>query len=266
MEFWKKFKTFQDYVFTGLRIGADLRSRYLLVSMLPRLKYFRLNPSHRYRVNICLNQLKKNILVRAADIFILHEVLGKKPYIYSKMKEKPPRRILDLGAHIGLATLLFKAEFPDAEIHCYEPEPENFELLQFNTKGLHNVFVHCEAVGSKRTKATLYIPENRYAGASLRPASKGERVRKVVCQVKPLDEILTQIGDRVDLIKFDIEGMEYEVFSTSRLVHEVPWIVGEIKGDQQEVQRFIQLFPQHRGEVMYCSSKMVYIYLNKKMK
>lgn len=264
MRLWRKFRTFQDYALTGIRIGADVRSRCLLVSMLPRLKYFGVPPSHRYRVKIRLNYLIQDLFLRAADIFIVHEVLGQKPYIQPEMKQNPPRRIVDLGAHIGLATLLFKAEFPNAEIHCYEPEPGNFELLRFNTEGLHNVFVHCEAVGIQLTKAILYIPEDRYAGASLRRQSQGERIREVVCQVKPLDEILTQIGHPVDLIKFDIEGVEYEVFSASHLVHKVPWIVGEIKGSQQEIRRFIDLFPHHDVAIRRYAPKMAFIYLKSK--
>lgn len=46
------------------------------------------------------------------------------------MTDEPPRCIIDLGAHIGFATLCFKAQFPDTEVHCYEPDPENFLCCQ----------------------------------------------------------------------------------------------------------------------------------------
>jgi FkbM family methyltransferase len=37
-----------------------------------------------------------------------------------------------MGANIGTFALLAKSEFPEAEIHCYEPSAENFRLLRLN--------------------------------------------------------------------------------------------------------------------------------------
>jgi hypothetical protein len=37
--------------------------------------------------------------------------------------------------------------------------------------------------------------------------------------LKPLDAIIREAGETVDLIKFDIEGVEDQVFSRSSLVH-----------------------------------------------
>jgi len=43
-----------------------------------------------------------------------------------------------------------------------------------------------------------------------------------------LDDILTDVGG-VDLVKFDVERVEYEVFSAARHVCDVRVVVGEIK-------------------------------------
>jgi len=68
----------------------------------------------------------------------------------------------------------------------------------------------------------------------------------------------------VDLVKFDIEGVEYEVFAASRLVHQVEWIVGELKGSPPEVERLIALFPNHNKKVLWHTPKMAFIYLRSK--
>jgi len=86
----------------------------------------------------------------------------------------------------------------------------------------------------------------------------------VTCHVKPLDEVLGEVGRPVDLLKFDIEGVEYEVFAGSRLVHQVRWIVGELKGRAPEIERFIALFPYHEVQVRWQTLKMAYVYFKRK--
>ena len=78
-----------------------------------------------------------------------------------------------------------------------------------------------------------------------------------------LDRILANVGSPVDLVKFDIEGGEYEVFSASRRVQEVPWIVSEMKRGRQ-IERFIHLFPHHCPEVVWVARKMAVVYLRRR--
>ncbi len=265
MNLLRKGKTFCDYAHTGMRLGADLRSKWLLASMLARLKWRRseLEDQSVYQVQVQIGSLRRTLSIRAADIFLVHEVLSQSPYVHPEMAQEPPRCVVDLGAHIGLATLLFKAKFPDAEVHCYEPDPENFALLQTNTADLSNVFLHQEAVGVQQTEAILYIPKRRHSAASLRRPSGVDLMYEVLCRVKPLDDILAEAG-RVDLVKFDIEGVEYDVFAVSRSVHQVRWIVGELKATPAEIERFIALFPQHEGQIRWQAPKMAYVYLKRK--
>ncbi len=249
-----------------MRLGAGWRSKWLLASMLVRLKWWQDESLTQtlYQADIQIGPLRRTLSMRATDIFILHEVLSQSPYIHPEMVQEPPRCIIDLGAHIGLATLLFKAKFPDAEVHCYEPDPENFTLLRSNTAGLPKVFLHQEAVGVQKSEAVLYIPIGRHSASSLRRPPGAEQVHEVLCQVKPLDEILAEVGRPADLVKFDIEGVEYEVFSASRSVHHVRWIVGEMKAMPPEIERFIALFPHHDAQVRWQTPKIAYVYLRQK--
>ena len=261
-----KLRTFLDYTVRSLELGVDIKSKMLLTFMLPLVKFGlgKFTPRQIYNVQVKIGPLKQRLCIRPIDIFIIREVLVASPYVHPSMKKSPPRCIVDLGAHIGLASLSFKAVFPDAEIHCYEPDPENFKLLQRNMMSLPGVVLHQEAVGLRRTKSILYIPDNRHSASSLLRPLSAKQIHEVVCQVKPLDDILSEVGRQVDLIKFDIEGIEYEVFASSRLVHAVKWIVGELKGDQSEVERFVTLFPHHEAYVCIKVPKMAYVYLKHK--
>jgi len=157
----RKCKTLCDYARTGIQLGADLRSKCLLASMLVRLKWLQAKSGDRtvYQAAVNIGSLRRTLSMRAGDIFLVHEVLSESPYIRPEMAQEPPRCIVDLGAHIGLATLGFKARFPEAKVHCYEPDPDNFALLKTNVAGLSGVSLHPEAVGTQRAEGVLYIPK-----------------------------------------------------------------------------------------------------------
>jgi len=119
----RKWKILWAYARTGIQLGTDLPSKWLLASLLLRYKWRLTRKEKIYRARIQIGLLRCVLHLRAADIFLVHEVLGQSPYIHPGMLGKLPRCIIDLGAHIDLATLRFKAAFPEVEIHCYEPDP-----------------------------------------------------------------------------------------------------------------------------------------------
>jgi FkbM family methyltransferase len=261
-----KWRTLLDYGALGWKLGYDGHSKWLLITLLIRLKgkrLLRLYDSVLYTANIQVGKLKTRLHLRAEDILIVHELLRDNEYILPEMLEDPPACIVDLGAHIGLATLLFKAYFPNARIHCYEPDPDNYHILALNTTRLRGVTLHKEAVGVRTGTEMFFVRPYRHTASSLKPATGNELVVPMACTVRSLDDILTEIGD-VDLIKFDIEGMEQEVFAASRRVHRVPHIVGEMKGSEDDLHRFLELFPHHQSRCRSLTTKIHLVYLHRK--
>ncbi len=126
-----------------------------------------------------------------------------------------------MGAHIGLATLYFAQMYPEATIVAYEPDPANFELLTKNIKenNLFNVEMIQAAVAPKSGKLGLQspiYPDEWRSGVGVIP--KGWRgilhTRDMVVEAIGIDEVLDH---KVDLVKMDIEGMEYEVIDRAKL-------------------------------------------------
>jgi FkbM family methyltransferase len=266
--FVSKFKTTLDYAATGIQLGVNRRSKLLLASMLPRLKFnsaIGLNASKVYAAEVAIGELRRLLYLREQDIFIVHEVLGHSPYLIADLYKSPPHCIIDLGAHIGLATLQFKAVFPEAVIHCYEPDPENFRLLELNTQALPKVVLHHEGVGSELTEAILYVHPNRHSSTSLKRPQKDTDVYGVECMVKPLDAIIREAGKVVDLIKFDIEGIEYPVFARSNLVQQVRFLVGEMKASTSEIDQFVKLFPNYHVSIQRIDKNMHFIHLRQNL-
>ena len=46
--------------------------------------------------------------------------------------ECSPGAILDIGANVGVVSMIFARKYPKANIFAFEPLPENFRLLRYN--------------------------------------------------------------------------------------------------------------------------------------
>jgi FkbM family methyltransferase len=112
--------------------------------------------------------------------------------------------ILDCGANIGLSVIYLKTKFPDAEIHAFEPDSRNYELLEKNVKsfGFNNVYLHKEAVWKEKTILNF----SGEASMSSR-IDKDEQSGTQVNAIRLRDYLVKP----VHFLKMDIEGAEYEV-------------------------------------------------------
>lgn len=148
--------------------------------------------------------------VDVSDIDILKELVIEDVYKLKSMS-KNPRNIVDLGAQIGIFTLLVAKRYPNAKIITYEPEKENFRLLVNNIRinNLKNVKSLNLGVSGKRGKRKLYL-SNSNSGAHSIYGKKGisyETFRSI-----KFDDIIKNNGlEYIDILKMDCEGAEYEI-------------------------------------------------------
>jgi len=135
-------------------------------------------------------------------------------------KLKTPRRIVDVGAHIGAYSILFAFVWPEAEILAIEPSKENYPHLVNNVTPFDNISPRKLAVSSNRGSLKLGHPLptqkprvarlGRHSTGWISAHGEGDVFREIVPS-NSLDNILE---NRVDLIKVDIEG------------HEIPALIG----------------------------------------
>ncbi len=124
---------------------------------------------------------------------------------------KGVRRILDLGANIGVATLWFAWTYPESQICSVEPIPDNLALLHRNvqlTQGA--VRVVAAAAGPADGKTRFNISDDpRQHSASL-AVMWSEQTLEVDVVSGP--SLMALMGwDEIDLLKIDIEGGEREL-------------------------------------------------------
>jgi lipopolysaccharide transport system ATP-binding protein len=129
---------------------------------------------------------------------------------------EPGMRVLDIGAHHGLYTLLASKRVGSCgEVIAFEPSPRERRLLARN---LHlnpasNVRIENYALGHEASKAELFLVQGSEDGCnSLRPPAVAAATQTVLVDVISLDDYLLDAGlKRVDFVKLDVEGAERDV-------------------------------------------------------
>ena len=131
---------------------------------------------------------------------------------------------VDVGANIGIYTqLLSRWVGPTGLVHSFEPSPENFGRLQSATRKLANVRLSQSAVGESSRRTTLYVSDklNVDHRAYL---PEGDSRHTVPIEMIALDDYFKP-GERVDLIKMDIQGYELHALrGASRVMADNPGI------------------------------------------
>ena len=142
--------------------------------------------------------------VRSMDVNIISDVLGGNEYDLEQLRLPPHATIVDLGGNIGTFAMEMHRLFPTADIISYEPYPANCEMFTMNAP--YAMLVQKAASG--KTGAVQLEDTSNYVG--LRVVEKGG----IKVEAESLDDILKDFV-KVDLLKIDIEGSEYEVLNNA---------------------------------------------------
>lgn len=111
---------------------------------------------------------------------------------------------LDIGAHVGLWSLILATQFEI--VHAFEMCPTHFECLKLNTLPFTNVMLHAVALGGGNgdVKVHVEVANSGNTRVASCPTSLGPVVKML-----PLDSYFPD--EIVDFIKIDVEGYEEKV-------------------------------------------------------
>jgi len=144
------------------------------------------------------------------------EIWGGHCY-YSELESHQPY-IIDVGAHIGLATLYFAKNYPTAQILSLEPNPLTFKILEENIwqNRLEN------RVEVRQVALSLQPGQQKFwhlatakdwqlnAGLNEKTWKNTKLDQNTMVETVTLASLLTR---KVDLLKLDIEGSEQAVLT-----------------------------------------------------
>lgn len=216
--------------------------------------------------NVRLRRLARDITLRGgtSDIDCFRKVFVDNEY--QLPFDFTPKSIIDAGANIGMATLYFRQEFPEAQIIAIEPEATNANLLRRNTAGLLNIEVIEAALWPTKKELALKDPAaEKWAFSVTEENNGGANSVKVPTVTVP--ELLDRFGfERLDLLKLDIEGAEKALFGdgAEAWMRRVNVIVIELHdryldGCSRQFYRALQPFPftqEPRGENLFVRTNV----------
>ena len=147
--------------------------------------------------------------------------------------------VMDVGANVGLYSLVAKAVNPRALVWAFEPVDRFFERLVANCR--RNRFdVRCfrYALSDEDGEASLWdLPADHHYHASLASDAVKDHAGVVERRVgaRTLEALAREAGlAGVDLLKIDVEGWEPRVIGgMGPLLESTPTLLVEIKGDEQ---------------------------------
>lgn len=159
------------------------------------------------------NGLVFKIRSKTNDRVIFNQIWLTKTYTPRGSEIKEDNIILDVGAHIGLFSLLAAKAALKGKVYAFEPSADNFLLLKENIElnKINNVVLIDKAVAQKSGTREFALSPDDPAGHAL-PYEETNR-RKVSIPVASLDDFIKENNvDRIDFLKMDCEGAEYEIF------------------------------------------------------
>ena len=137
------------------------------------------------------------------------------PWFTRGLRDDPV--VLDLGGHIGSFSLAISQLFPQARVDAYEPTPFTSGYLRRNIErnGLSDrLRVFESAVSARAGVLVMAIMDDGSAHNGVMLAG-APGTSSIEVPSAGLDDVFAAAPGPVDMIKFDIEGAEYEAILES---------------------------------------------------
>jgi FkbM family methyltransferase len=182
----------------------------MLLNLLRQLfNYFRRN---KYPYQYLNNELDVKFKINnSIEEFRLVNWGGEKEYVISLIKElKDDDVFYDIGASVGLISVLAGKKLTRGSVISFEPDPENQFRLKENYKinNLSNFLLQTIAVGEKNDLLKLYTSGSNGYSPSLRKVNGIEAFIEV--EVNSIDNLIdNKLIPLPTVIKIDIEGAEF---------------------------------------------------------
>jgi FkbM family methyltransferase len=168
------------------------------------------------------------LLIPSDDLSLMPELVAYGTYdrpftAYVQRCIKPGDTVIDVGAHVGLFTLLLAYQvWESGRVVAYEPSPRILELLRDNVSmGWLNDRVEIVPKAAASTSGSrLFLAPARYTTTgSLQPVERllstedrVDNLDRVEVEAEPLDVHFGRF-EQVALVKIDVEGAENQVLA-----------------------------------------------------
>jgi FkbM family methyltransferase len=139
------------------------------------------------------------------------------PFAIQKELLPDCKTIFDVGANVGSTVVKYRALFPDAVIHAFEPTPRFVAALQARAEHDQRLKVHPFALSDRPGTATLSLNSFGDTNSLLRTEPTAPLVWRQLMQTRDTLDVDTRTLDdvcrdamisEIDILKIDVQGAE----------------------------------------------------------
>lgn len=150
---------------------------------------------------------------------IYQSMVGRFGVIFDYIDTKKVKTVVDVGANVGLFSLMVSDVLPKSRIYAIEPIPSTYKALEKNTRHNDKIKTHQQAIGSRSGYTQMYFNEQNSLGSHFlwgtEVFSKQEHQLRI--KVNTLDKFCrTNSLKDIDLLKVDVETFETEVLKGAK--------------------------------------------------
>lgn len=133
--------------------------------------------------------------------------------------------ILDIGANIGLFSLVLASKSKNIKVHAFEPIQLNADLISVSKQinHLHNLTINQTCVGATDGIVEFSVSTDS-AYSSMIDSGRKQEAERINCPICMLDTYVQEANiQKIDFIKIDVEGAEKLVLTGAHtlLTHQV---------------------------------------------
>jgi len=161
-------------------------------------------------VSISIRKLRRSIAFRGRPDKGVLSHFYKPGYRIRDTPANPVRVIFDVGANIGDETLRFRHFHPEATIVAIEPDSGNFAFLSRNAGSDPRIHLLKNGLWSHECRLRV-VPGESAEAFTVEEVADGAPADVEAVSIPSLMRRFSL--DEIDILKMDIEGAEYEIFS-----------------------------------------------------
>ncbi len=234
----KKLKRFSNIIFYSFRLSGNFFSFFIFLFLFFSSKF--INKFREVKLKIKFENKKFNFYITdRSDLSIIEEMFIMEEY---KIDDIDPSVIFDIGSNVGLSSIYFSLKYPNSQIYSFEPNKKTFLKMEKNVRNFNNIKVFNWAIADHDGQVEFFENE-RSMSSSIIKRSDGQEAVLVDCY--KLDSVFEKLNiNKVDLLKFDVEGFEYNIFNKFTQWSKVSYFIGEVHLDlmKENMDQFSELF------------------------
>ena len=212
------------------------------------------------------NDVKMFSLNNSETAFVFNEIFTDQSYMQHGIELKPESVVFDVGANIGMFSVMVATCFPESNIYAFEPIPPTYNIMESNAKlysSISNIHSYNSGLSNQsRTVTFTHYPKNSMLSGMYGDKNQDrdyiknvieqrlitnqkqldEKVNDLIedltkdalvsedyeCQLLTFSDVIEEHNlDRVDLLKIDVERSEKDVLD------------GIKEGDWNKIQQIV---------------------------